>query len=419
MAERWDIVVAGGGAAGLAAAYTAARAGARVLVLERDVVAGRKILATGNGRCNLANERLSAEKYWHPAFAAAVLGAAPEAEVAALWRDLGLATVSVGGWVYPRSKRAASVRSVLLAGCGRAGARLACGQEATGLERAADGRWLVRARGPERLPKRRAGESDRKYRRRTAEAPQREAVFSAAAVVIATGGGAARWADATGLPFVEEGPVLCPIACAGPEGLLERLDGVRAEGGLALARAGRRVAAERGEALFRRYGVSGICAFNLSRRCRPGDELAVDLFPEYGEDALAELLRARAGTLGAPEGPRWFDGLMAPELADALWARGGLAAAGEGRLYEEAARLLKHVAFAVTGLAETATAQVTRGGLACGAFDAATLEARERPGLYAVGEALDMDADCGGFNLAWAWVTGMRAGSAAAAAALG
>ena len=447
MAERWDIVVAGGGAAGLAAAYTAARAGARVLVLERDVAPARKILATGNGRCNLANEHLAAEKYRHPAFAAAVLGAAPEAEVAALWQGLGLATVNVGGWVYPRSKRASSVRNVLLAGCERAGVRIACGQEVVGLESdAARGCWLVRARGPERLLRRRAGETERKYRRRVAELPQREGRFLARAVVMATGGGAELWAEAAGLPFIEESPVLCPVACADPAGLLARADGVRAEGSLELRRAGACVAAERGEALFRRYGISGICAFNLSRRCRAGDELALDLFPEYEVSELAGFLRARAAALGAPEGPRWFDGLVAPELADALWGCGGLKAltaganradaagqdaragcaadddcsvesgrADAGSPYDALARALKHVAFTVTGLAETETAQVTRGGLACAAFDAATLEARERPGLYAVGEALDMDADCGGFNLAWAWITGMRAGEAAAA----
>lgn len=419
--KRFDVIVAGGGAAGLACALTAARAGARVAVLEADIACGRKILATGNGRCNLTNDRLDPERYRHPAFAAAVLGERPEREIARLWEGLGLATVSLGGWVYPRSRRAESVRDVLLAGCVRAGVELRCAHAVRDARfDAADGLWRVDADTPARPVRRRAGETDRKYRRRVDDAPHVRARFAASALVIATGGGAGAWAARTGLALADEGPVLCPMACAGADGELEALDGVRAEGALTLLRGGARVARESGEALFRRYGVSGICAFNLSRRCAPGDELEVDLFPEYGEGDLSALLTERAGLLGAPVDARWLDGLVARQLADAVWARacagiGGAPAPGGGdEFLARLGRALKHMTFTVTGLAETASAQVTRGGLSVDAFDPATLAARERPGLYAVGEALDMDADCGGFNLAWAWITGLRAGSAAA-----
>ena len=413
-----DVIVAGGGAAGLACALAAARAGAQVAVLEGDVACARKVLATGNGRCNLTNESLDPGRYRYPAFAAAVLGNAPEERIARFWEGVGLVTTSTGGWVYPRSKRAESVRDALMGACERAGVRLRCAHEVRGARRdAASRRWLVDAWAPERPVRRRAGETERRYRRRVEEARHARVGFSAAAVVAATGGGAGVWAAWTGLPLAPESPVLCPVACRCADGALDRLDGLRADAALTLRRAGEPVAREVGEVLFRRYGVSGICAFNLSRRCEPGDALEVDLLPELaGEDAARAMLARRAELLGEPRDARWFDGLLARPLGEAVWERAG-AAGGDRELVGRLARTLTCFSFEVTGLAETASAQVTRGGLALETFDPATLEARDLPGFFAVGEALDMDADCGGFNLAWAWLTGMRAGAAAAAAA--
>ena len=419
--KRCDVAVAGGGAAGLAAALAAARAGARVAVIERDVECGRKILATGNGRCNLTNERLDPARYRHPTFAAAVMGAASEQEIARFWDSLGLLTVSLDGWVYPRTKRAESVRDVLTAGCERAGVLLLRAHEVRGAAYdAAAGLWRVDAWAPVRLPSRRAGETDRRYRRRVDEAPQREARIAAPALIVATGGGAAAWSAWTGVRLAPESPVLCPLGCRDDDGALAALDGVRADAALALMRGDELVAREEGEVLFRRYGVSGICAFNLSRRCEPGDVLRVDLFPELAEAKLAALLARRLELLGAPEDARGLDGLVARPLADVVWARASAGAEvaqavdGKDDFIARLAHTLKCLSFTVTGLAETASAQVTRGGLAVDAFSPSTLAARERPGLYAVGEALDMDADCGGFNLAWAWMTGLRAGGAAA-----
>ena len=96
-----DVIVAGGGAAGLACALAAARAGAQVAVLEGDVACARKVLATGNGRCNLTNESLDPGRYRYPAFAAAVLGNAPEERIARFWEGVGLVTTSTGGWGVP------------------------------------------------------------------------------------------------------------------------------------------------------------------------------------------------------------------------------------------------------------------------------------------------------------------------------
>ena len=187
--------------------------------------------------------------------------------------------------------------------------------------------------------------------------------------------------------------MLCPLACEAPTGVsLASLDGRRAHAVARLLRNGTVVAREEGEVLFRGYGLSGIAAFDLSREARAGDVVSLDLTCGLDEGRARDLVRAADGCAGI------LDPSIARELNDSL----------------ELARDLRLV---VRGPAEPERAQVTRGGLVTGQFDPATLEARGMPGLFACGEALDVDGACGGFNLAWAWKSGMVAGGAAARAA--
>ncbi|WP_321972859.1 NAD(P)/FAD-dependent oxidoreductase [Paratractidigestivibacter sp.] len=350
--ERCDVVVVGGGAAGLVAAVCAAEAGASVVVFERELECGRKILATGNGRCNFAHENLDAARCNNPQFVQGVCGLADAwlADVLAFWRGCGMAWVSDSGRLYPMSLQAASVRNLLLARARRAGVVLACGREAASL-----------------------GELPR-----------------AAATVIACGGGA-ELVGGFGLEARPFSPVLCPVAArpvdAGFD--LAAVDGRRARAHAALLRGGREVFAEDGEVLFRSWGLSGIVMFDFSRRVEAGDVIRLDLTCGMGAEKLAGLV---------PEG------VLDPQVARAL---------GKDALARATA-----LDFRVEGLAETNKAQVKRGGLLASQFDPATLGACERPGLFACGEALDVDADCGGFNLAWAWKSGIVAGSAAAEYAL-
>ena len=348
-----DVAVVGGGAAGLVAATVAAEAGASVVVLERDLECGRSILATGNGRCNFANERLDAWRYNDPDFVGAVCGEGGEwlSDVLEFWRGCGLAWVSEDGRLYPASLQAASVRNVLLDRCRRAGVVLAPGREAD-----VSG-WPAK--------------SDRLEWQAGSIRPR--------TVILAMGGSGE--------------PVLCPLAARPADGSvsLDELDGRRVRVRAELMRGGRPVFAEDGEVLFRPWGLSGIVMFDFSRRALPGDVVRLDLTCGIPAGELASL---------AP------DGVLDPRIAAAL---------GDGAVALSRARALD---FVVEGLAETNKGQVSRGGLPTSDFDPATLASRTRPGLYACGEALDVDADCGGFNLAWAWKSGMVAGAAAARAAL-
>ena len=428
---RAGVLVVGGGASGLTAALAAARAGATdVCVLEAGPRAGRSILASGNGRCNLTNEALGArwapgaatpflagpgaaapgrepapawDQYNDPAFVRAVMGDDPLAEVLGLFRGLGvLCLPDEEGRVFPASRCASSVLGPLLAELDALGVTVACAARARDMTKAATGDWDVALEDGRHVLARR--------------------------VVWATGGGSADvLARACGARVEPGRPVLAPLACAG--GAAE-LDGVRAACVASLLRTGAGgqtlVARERGEVLFRPYGVSGIVVFDLSRHARPGDVLSLDVTPgaSRGQDATRELaafVEARLAAADAHPGTgsarlAALDGMLNPKLGRHVMAH----LAGESGAREVRARdvlhALGHLELEVTDVADAAHAQVTRGGLATSEMSADTLELLRAPGLFACGEALDVDAACGGFNLSWAWVSGTRAGRAAAVA---
>ena len=199
-------------------------------------------------------------------------------------------------------------------------------------------------------------------------------------------------------------PVLCPLRTAAEP--IRGLSGLRLKCRAELYRGEKMIYAESGEILFRDFGVSGILALNLSRYARPGDELALDLLPELtGEEVLARL-RERAA-LGR-DARELLTGVFHRRINEALVrAAGGSDAAA-------LARVMKDYRFTVLGPGDAQNAQVTRGGASVSEFDPLTLESRRHPGLYCVGEALDIDGRCGGYNLHWAFASGLSAGRSAA-----
>lgn len=394
------VVVVGAGASGMAAALAAGASGARgVVLLEALAAPGRSVLRSGNGRCNFANADLSPERYNAPAFVARAMGDDPLAPVLEMFESLGLWYVSDGqGRLFPRSRAASSVLDALLDGLREQGARVQCGSRVVRAEPGPAGRWALEVEGS-------------------------GAVEADALVWAAGGGSAGALAAGTGLAVVPERPALCPLACS-PR-LPKALDGVRAACAVELrGPRGEFVAREEGEVLFRRYGLSGIAVFDLSRLARRGDAAVVDLVPDVSEEELARVLERRAARLSArlaaPEGRLAFlDGALHPALAR-FFMEGACGAAGERRVdARRLARSLKGWELAVEGPAGEGQAQVVQGGLELSSFDPATLAAKGARGLFACGEALDVDGACGGYNLAWAWSSGMVAGVSAARAVLG
>lgn len=373
-----DVVVVGGGASGLTAAISAAEAlqdaghPGTVVVFERTLECGRTILATGGGRCNFANEDVRPENYQHPAFVRSVVGGKYLKEVLSFFRTCGLAWITEDeGRMYPVTREASSVRDVLLARAKKAGVILACAREIVDIQ--------TTSQGFEVAWKETFGEEKRH-------------TLTACTVILA-GGGASTSAVThhLGLAMVSERPGLCALACL-PK-IPAQLDGKRTHARAHLMRDGKLLATECGEVLFRSFGISGIMVFNLSRMAHSGDTISLDLLYEVDRGALQAAIEAQT-----------TDGILDPTLAEFV---------APGTSIPAKISAAQHLVLTVTGVEQSVPPQITIGGLAIENFDQ-NLEARAYPGLFACGEALDIDAPCGGFNLAWAWKSGMVAGISAA-----
>lgn len=358
----YDVAIIGGGASGLAAAITAARAGARCCIVEADVEAGLGILATGNGRCNISNARLAPRHFLHEDAARAMFGAHAERDIADFFERLGLMLAEEGeGRLYPVTRRAESVRDVLLNACSRLGVDiLTCATVSHAAPcTSPSGYWDLTLSVPAAALSFKQGRDAkarvRNARKALAVAERTERTLHARRVIIAVGGRSASTCEVFRLAHLNEIPVLCPIACeidsnapgATRHALaLEHLDGLRVEGALSLMREGAVIASEAGEVLFRPYGISGIAALNLSRRIEPGDIIELDLFPSLGQADMTELLRSRASSIGSYCGDAsWFDGLVARPLASLLCAM--LNDSADPMAH--AATLLHHLRFRVHG----------------------------------------------------------------------
>ena len=352
---------------------------ARVTVLERSPRPGKKLLATGNGRCNLDNEGITPESYSSADRAAldALLRTVNAADPLGWFRALGLYTrTDETGRVYPYSNQAADVLALLEHHLARCGVEVRTGCTVQTLSQSRGGYVVLFSN---------ADGADESLR--------------ADAVVCAMGGSAGpqfgtdgfgpRFAAQCGGALAPLYPCLTALQCAKPD---KRLAGIRAKAHAALYNGSTLLADYRGEVQFTDYGLSGICIMDLTRHLTPAVKnpaVELDLFPDVAEDALSALFAARVPLLPGDTAADFWLGLLNAKLGRALWQAAGLTPCGWKQ------------------------AQVTGGGLALTELEP-DFQFKGCPGLYFVGETLDCVGRCGGFNLHWAFGSGLAAGRSAA-----
>ena len=407
-----QVVVLGGGAAGLAAALAAAQGGARVTLLERNPKLGKKLLATGNGRCNLDNTGIAPERYFTADKAALVplLAAVNAAGPLAWFASLGLCTrTDEAGRVYPYSNQAADVLALLEHHLEATHVTVRCGCAVEALYQNRGGGYAVQFQtesGPETL--------------------RADSVICAmggeAGPQFGTDGFGTRFAAQCGGKLAPLYPCLTALQVAKPN---KALAGLRAKGTarlLDLDANARVLAEETGEVQFTDYGLSGICIMQLSGLLAPGrgpkrPAVELDLFPAVDEAALAAQFAARPALLAGCSPADFWVGLLPAKLGKALWAAAELPERPLSALPAAAFAKLAHTAkhWRFTGLTPCGwkQAQTTGGGLRLDEVDE-HFQFKGCPGLYFVGETLDCAGWCGGFNLHWAFGSGLVAGRDAA-----
>ena len=398
--DKTELAVVGGGAAGLAAAVMAARAGIRTTVLEKQPRVGKKLLATGNGTCNITNRDAAPGRY-HGEQAAfvrpALAGFTPE-EVCAFFASLGLPCEGrENGRIYPLCCQAAAVLTCLRLELQARGAVERCGS-------------TVDCIVPEKAGFTLCGGGE--------ELRARFVLLAAGgAAAPALGGGTGSYALAEALGHARTPLFPSIVQLRTDTAFIRAVKGLRVEGEAALLLDGRELLRERGEILFTEYGLSGPAVMQISRPAADWErkkrgrlEVELNLLPGWTEAALRNHLAARRSLPGRTL-EEALTGLLQSRLGQTV-----LRAAGIGPLTRPAASLtdteldaltagIRRWRLPVTGTQGFGGAQVTAGGLRTAQFDPITLESRLAPGLYAAGEILDVDGDCGGFNLHWAWAS--------------
>jgi predicted Rossmann fold flavoprotein len=387
-----DAIILGGGAAGLMCAATAGQRGARVLLVDHGAEPGRKILISGGGRCNFTNIGADWDRYIsaNPHFAKSALGRYRPADFLGLVERHGIAwhEKTLGQLFCDGSAR--QILAMLLEECAAGGVAFALGQPVADVAHA-DGRFRVRTGGRE---------------------------LTAPALVLATGGpsvaklGASDFAYGIarrfGLKIVQPRPALVPLTLPAEEALFRELSGVATE---VVARAGGK-AAFREAALFTHRGLSGPAILQISSFWKPGEAIGIDFLPDAVPGWLAAAKRARPNAALRSV----LGGFLPQRLADVLADRlkvGELHAVRDAAL-AEAERQLTDWRFRPNGTEGFAKAEVTVGGIATEGLSQRTMEAKRLPGLYCIGEAVDVTGWLGGYNFQWAWASGFAAGAAIA-----
>lgn len=402
--KPWDLAVIGGGAAGLSGAITAARGGLRVCVIDHMDRVGKKILSTGNGRCNFTNEVLTPDCYYTqaPRQLKEYLAAHPTSEVLTFMESLGIPSVNRDGYYYPASLQAASVLECMLAECQHLGIHFSLQQEVESVKQK-DSLFSIRLRNGDRI--------------------------EASHVLLSCGGKSAAHSgsDGSGYELAQQlghhcktvFPALVPLQIEKKQ--YQSLAGTRCQVQADLYVDQNRIRRERGELQWTEGALSGIVIFQLSHPAiealyrKKKVSIVLNFMPEQSEKECLEMLRGRQQTIGYKEVYDWGIGLLPKKLWEFLVRESGLpihkkAEEMSGKELAALQRRLQSLTVPILGALGYDRAQVTAGGIDLEEIRTDTMESSKVPGLYLAGEMLDVDGICGGYNLHWAITGGITAG---------
>ena len=403
------VAVIGGGASGMMAAVTAASEGARVILLEHKDRIGKKILSTGNGRCNFTNIHQEPICYHSedPLFPWEVVEKFNAQAVISFFLQLGVYSKNRNGYIYPNSDQASAVLDAFRMELDRLKVEIRTGVECREIRPGKKGFTVLTDQGPVR--------ADRVIL----------CAGSKAAPTTGSDGSGYDLAKKLGHRILPVLPALTALKCE--EKFFKSIAGVRANGSVSIWSGGECIAKDTGEIQLTDYGISGIPVFQVSRYAskllyeKKEMDAVLDFMPDFTKEQTNAFLRARAKTRPDKSAEMFLIGLFHKKLCD-LWIRLSeiprQRKAGE-LTEDEIARLTSLIKEFRVRVRETNPydkAQVCCGGVDTREVNPETLESVYVPGVYFAGEILDVDGMCGGYNLTFAWASGYVAGKAASGA---
>lgn len=427
-------IVVGAGASGLLAAISAARAGARVTVLEQKEKIGKKILATGNGHCNFTNAHMDSASYHGNSFAMGVIEQFNVAQTLQFFQEIGIFPHERNGYYYPVSEQAQSVVTLLEQEARHLGVVIKTDTRVENIQQiqkkgAPFQVSIVTAR------KSNVKETIKKNGKKKVTAGEiryEKGQLTGNRVILACGGKAspALGSDGSGYELarllghtiVKPLPALTGIRCG--ESWFKQLAGVRISARVTILVDGKCAASEEGELQLTDYGISGIPVFQVSRYAaralEEGRNVQAELcfYPEISDETLSAYLKNYEESAYCGLYPDKLLQVFQQLASQEMDANINSGMNGMNRKQKKIQDLTRHLICTCQAVNGFDRAQVTCGGVALKEINPDTLESKKCPGVYFAGELLDVDGICGGYNLQWAWSSGWIAGQAAAKSCL-